>query len=38
MILTEIWEIKEEHGEYMKFRKSEGQEGWLARIMSSLVV
>ena len=36
MILTETWETKEDHGEYMKFRESEGQDGWLAQIKSSL--
>ena len=36
MILTETWETKEDHGEYMKFGESEGQDGWLAKIKPSL--
>jgi quinol monooxygenase YgiN len=36
MILTETWETREDHGEYMKFRESEGQDGLLAHLISSL--
>jgi len=36
MILTETWETREDNGEYLKFRESEGQDGLLAQIMSSL--
>ena len=36
MILTETWETREDHGEYMKFRESEGQDGLLAHLIFSL--
>ena len=39
LILTETWETwetREDHAEYMKFRESEGPDGWVAQIMSAL--
>jgi len=36
LILTETWETREDHAEYMEFRASEGPDGWLAQIMSAL--
>ena len=36
LILTETWETREDHAEYMKFRESEGLDGWVAQIMSGL--
>ena len=36
LILTETWETREDHAEYMKFRESEGPDGWVAQIMSTL--
>ena len=36
MILTETWENRDDHTQYMKFRESEGPDGWLAKIISSL--
>ena len=36
LILTETWKTREDHAEYMKFRESEGPDGWVAQIMSGL--
>ena len=36
LILTETWKTREDHAEYMKFRESEGPDGWVAQIMSAL--
>ena len=36
MILTETWENRDDHTLYMKFRESEGPDGFLAQLISVL--
>ena len=36
MILTETWKNRDDHAQYMKFRESEGPDGFLAKIISVL--
>ena len=36
MIFREIWETRKDFDVYFKFREGEGQDDWLAQIISSL--